>query len=182
MRSPLVNRTHQPKSSLPRRPLARALVLGGVLAVALVGARPAEASLTLETSVGGSYILDGSVSSRGPLTLDIGPGLQLGQYVRVELPILFGLENNSVYPPAPHGFLGLRPQVKLFPLDPFYVKVAGNLYFPDGEFYYGLSVGGGLELRLVDALAFHGELSFNPFFSPETVLPIEARLGLTVLF
>lgn len=177
-----MNRTRQNKSSFPRRPLARALVLGGVMAAVLVGTRPAEAALTLETSVGGSYILDGSVSSRGPLTLDIGPGLQLGQYVRVELPILFGLENNSVYPPAPHGFLGVRPQVKIFPLDPFYVKVAGNLYFPDGEFYYGLSVGGGLELRLVDALAFHGELSFNPFFSPETVLPIEARLGLTVLF
>ena len=177
-----LNHTRQPKSSLSRRPLACALALGGALAAALLVASPAEAAVTLETSVGGSYILDGSVSSRGPLTLDIGPGLQLGQYVRVELPILFGLENNSVYPPAPHGFLGLRPQVKIFPLDPFYVKVAGNLYFPDGELYYGLSVGGGLELRLVDALAFHAELSFNPFFSPETVLPIEARLGLTVLF
>lgn len=158
-------------------------LLGGALALAvLVAPADAQAAVTLETSVGGSYILDGGVSNRGPLTLDIGPGLQLGQYVRVELPVMFGLENNAVYPPAPHGFLGLRPQVKVFPLDPFFVKVAGNLYFPDGEFYYGLSVGGGLELRLVDALAIHGELSFNPFFAPETVLPVEARLGLTVLF
>ena len=166
----------------PRRPRALfALILGG----ALLAAPAAEAGFTLHGSAGATYILSGGggvTADRGPVTFDVAPGLDLG-FLRAELPFVFGVNGDDIYPAAPNGFLGLRPQLKIFPFDNLYAKVATQLLFPgDSEFYFGLSVGGGLEFKLARALAINIELNFNPMFTPSTVLPLEARAGATFFF
>jgi hypothetical protein len=159
----------------------RLLTLSAALA-SLAVASEAHAGFTLHGSAGISYIVSGLEADRGPLTLDVAPGWDFG-LVRLELPFVFGLEDaDDLFPPAPGGFLGLRPQVKLFPLGGLYAKAAAQILVPAGdETYVGASLGGGFELKL-GPVAVNAEVNVNPFFTPATVLPVDLRLGATLLF
>jgi hypothetical protein len=107
-------------------------------------------------------------------------------WARIELPFVFGVAGEGAFPEAPNVFLGIRPGLKLFPVKWLYGKLATQLYFPGGEarrtVYLGASVGGGFEIRFAGVFALNAELNFNPFFTPEAVLPIEGRVGATFLF
>jgi hypothetical protein len=154
--------------------------------VALAAPSAAHASgFTIHGGVGAAYIVAGSESSRTPATLELAPGWDFN-WARLELPFVFGVADHGTFPEAPNVFLGIRPGLKLFPVKWLYGKVATQLYFPGGEakrdVYLGASVGGGFEIRFADVFALNAEINFNPFFTPDAVLPIEGRAGATVLF
>lgn len=138
------------------------------------------AAPTFSTSVGSSVVIgDGS---RGPLTFEVGPGWQFGA-ARFELPVMLGAFGDATFPRHADGFLGLRPTLKVFPTDALYVKVAAQMLTPkDQPLHLGVSVGGGVELKLARMVGVFGELAVSPFFVPETAIPLEARAGLTVRF
>jgi hypothetical protein len=154
-------------------------------ALALGVPRAAEAGFTVHGGAGAAYIVSGGDSHRTPATLELAPGWDF-RWARIELPFVFGVAGEGAWPEAPNVFLGIRPGLKLFPVKWFYGKLATQLYFPGGDaerdVYLGASIGGGFELRLADVFALNAELNFNPFFTPEAVLPIEVRGGATVLF
>lgn len=164
-----------PRAAWTLRFGALALCAGAVLA-----SSAAEASPTFSTSVGSSVVVgDGS---RGPLTFELGPGWQLGA-ARIELPIVLGAFGDVTFPRHSDGFLGLRPTLKVFPIDEVYVKVAAQFLTPqDQPLHLGVSVGGGVELKLARMVGLFGEVAVSPFFVPETAIPLEARAGLTVRF
>jgi hypothetical protein len=159
----------------------------GLLAISLALAAPsvAEAGFTVHGGAGAAYIVAGSDSRRTPATLELAPGWDFN-WARIELPFVFGLAGEGAFPEAPNVFLGIRPGLKLFPVKWLYGKLATQLYFPGGEakrdVYLGASIGGGFEARFAGVFALNAELNFNPFFTPEAVLPIEGRVGATFLF
>jgi hypothetical protein len=158
--------------------------LAAFIAVLALHVPEAAADFTLHASAGASYNLSGLDADRGPVTFDLAPGLDF-ERLRIELPFVFGAETGAgLYPPAPHAFLGVRPQAKLFLLGGLYGKAAVQLFYPDfdkKDLYLGASLGGGLEFK-VAGLAINGELNLNPFFTPSAVLPVDLRLGVTLFF
>ena len=161
--------------------------LGLLLVTSLAVAAPsaAEAGFTVHGGAGAAYIVSGGDSHRTPATLELAPGWDF-RWARIELPFVFGLASKGAWPEAPNVFLGVRPGLKLFPVKWLYGKLATQLYFPGGDegakVYLGVSVGGGFEIRFADVFALNAEVNFNPFFTPEAVLPIEGRAGATLLF
>jgi hypothetical protein len=157
------------------RLLALSFALGATFA-----ATHADAAPTFGTSFGSSVTIgDGS---RGPLTFELGPGWQLGA-ARLELPVVLGAFGDVGLPRHADGFLGVRPTLKVFPMDAVYVKVALQVLTPHEQpLHLGVSVGGGAEIRVAPMVALFGELALSPFFTPETAIPVEARAGLTIRF
>jgi|SRR5687767_8297334 len=161
--------------------------LGLFFATSLALAVPsaAYAGFTVHGGAGAAYIVAGGDSHRTPATLELAPGWDFN-WARIELPFVFGVADGGAWPQAPNVFLGVRPGLKLFPVKWLYGKLATQLYFPGGDagrdVYLGASVGGGFEIRFAGVFALNAEVNFNPFFTPEAVLPIEGRAGATVLF
>ena len=156
-----------------------------VTSAALAAPAVAEAGFTVHGGAGAAYIFSGADTHRTPATLELAPGWDF-RWARLELPFVFGIAGKSGFPEAANVFLGVRPGLKLFPVRWLYGKLATQLYFPGGEahrdVYLGASIGGGFEVRLARVFALNAEVNFNPFFTPDTVLPIELRAGATFLF
>lgn len=171
-----------------RIPVRTPLLALGVLA-ALAVANEARADVTVQASAGTSFMLaasDDIGSDRGPVTFDVGPGWDLGM-VRLEVPLVFGIDSPDAYPRARSTFLGFRPQAKVFPFDWLYGKLSAPILFPGGEgdesdVILGVTVGGGLEIELADVILLHGEINFSPYVTPSTAIPIEGRAGVTLKF
>lgn len=164
------------------------LLTAAVAGVHLATPETAEAGFTVHGSAGTAYILsgaDGAGTHRTPTTLELAPGWNW-RYLRIELPVVFGVADAGAYPEAPHVLMGVRPQVKLFPVQWLYAKLATQLYFGEEDtartVYFGASVGGGFEIRFAGVFALNAELNVNPFFTPRTTVPIEIRGGATILF
>ncbi|MEQ8273459.1 MAG: hypothetical protein RMA76_08930 [Deltaproteobacteria bacterium] len=170
--------THRTRIRIP-------LIALGALA-ALGVANEARADITVQASAGTSFMLaasDDIASDRGPVTFDVGPGWDIGM-LRLEIPLVFGIDEPDVYPRAQSTFLGFRPQAKVFPFDWLYGKLSAPILFPggDADLVLGVTVGGGLEIEVADVILLHGELNFSPYVTPSTAIPIEGRVGATFKF
>ena len=156
--------------------------------VAFAVADDAYADITVQASAGTSFLVssaDDVSSSRGPVTFDIGPGWDLG-LVRLEVPMIFALDEPDVYPRARSTFLGFRPQAKVYPFDWLYGKLSTPILFPGADdepsVVLALAVGGGVEFEVVDMLLIHGEVNFSPHIAPADAIPVEGRIGATFKF
>lgn len=145
----------------------------------------AQAGFTLHGSAGVPYILSGGAgvsAERGPLTIDVAPGYEI-LFVRAELPFVFSMSSGNVYPATEAGLLGVRPQLKFFPLRFLYGKIGTELYFADdATSFFRTAFGLGVEISIKKRVALTSEISVNPFYTPSTILPLEGRVGVTVLF
>lgn len=170
-------------------PSPRTLLIPLGALAALFVAPAAQAAVTVQASVGTSFLLasnDDISSDRGPVMFDIGPGWDVGM-LRLEVPLVFAIDDEDYYPRARSTFLGFRPQAKLFPFDWLYGKLSTPILFPGGDgdeadVVLGLAVGGGIEISLFEILLLHAELNFSPYIAPSTAIPLEGRIGATLKF
>lgn len=162
----------------------RVHALPAALAVALiVAAAPEDASadFTVAASTGASYVVGGNFN-RGPVTFEIGIGWEFWDFLRPEVMIVLGAAGDAqdVWPPQSTGFVGFRPSVKVFPWEGLYGRVATQIFFTE-DTYFGLGLGAGYEVRVIDMLGIFGEVTVNPYFEEGSGTPIEGRLGLTLI-
>ena len=156
--------------------MKRALLLA--VPLFLFAGSEAEAKITADASVGIAYNIGGD-TDRSPVTFELGAGYQFA-IVRLELNAVLAASENNVYPPVSGGFLGLKPQAKVFIFSGFYGKASAQLFF-EGE-NYGVGLGGGYEFSLADVVGVFSEVTFNPYFEGGAGLPVELRAGATLMF
>ena len=161
-----------------RRFITTSLTFLTAFAVSTALESEARADFTVQASAGAPLVI-GEGGGFGQATYEIGPGYQLS-IVRFELPIVLTrapFDGES----GVDMVLGLRPSIKIFPVENLYAKASTSLTFGDHS-SVGVGVGGGLEYRLADVIGLFGEAQVYPYASNYEGVPIELRAGVTVVF